>query len=81
MSEADKTGRWPVWALALLMYPLAILAVGVNLFFLSLMGQAIGLEVLSTLHSLIVGVVLGIPVAWLTGRWLRGLIDEAEDSP
>lgn len=81
MNGTDKSDRWPIWALSALMYPLAAGAAAVNLFFLSLMGQAIGLRVLSTPESVIGGVVLGVPFAWITGRWLRGLIDQAEDAP
>ncbi|WP_421703334.1 hypothetical protein [Aliiroseovarius sp.] len=75
----QKDGRWPVWALAVVLYPFAAGAAAVNLFFLSLMSQVVGLRVLSTTEAIIGGLILGIPFAWITGRWIRGLIDEAED--
>lgn len=75
----SKDGRWPVWLLAAVFYPLSIGAVAVNLFFIGLMGQAIGLPVLSTIEAVLGGVVLGVPFAWITAKWIRGLIDEAED--
>ena len=81
LHDQKKAGRWPVWALAVLMYPFAAGAAAVNLFFLSLMGQALGLRALSTSEAVIGGIVLGVPFAWIAGKWLRGLIDEAEDAP
>lgn len=69
---------WPVWKLAVLLYPLAAGAVAVNLFMLALMGRAIGLAELSPVTSVILGLVLGIPAAWATGRWVRRLMDEAD---
>lgn len=81
MTAADRSGRWPVIALAAVMYPFAAGAATVNLFFLFLMLQAIGVAALSTPQAAIGGVVLGVPFAWIAGRWLRGMIDEAEDAP
>lgn len=81
MTDAEKPGRWPVSWLAAVLYPFAAGAAAVNLFFLALMGQALGLPALSTLQSVIVGAILGVPFAWIAGRWLRGMIDEAEDAP
>lgn len=70
--------RWPVWKLAILLYPFAATAVAINLFMLSLIGLAIGLPSLSPLTALLVSVVLGVPATWLAGRWVRGLLDEAD---
>ncbi len=75
-----RDGRWPVWAVSLVMYPFAAGAAYVNLFFLFLMLQALGIEAISTKQAIYGGVVLGIPFAWISGRWIRGLIDEAEDT-
>ncbi len=75
-----RESRWPVWAVALIMYPLAAGAAYVNLFFLFLMLQAIGIEAISTKQAIYGGLVLGVPFAWITGKWIRGLIDEAEDA-
>lgn len=75
----DRSGRWPVWLLAVVLYPLAAGAAYVNLFFLFLMAQAIGFSVISTLESILGGLVLGLPLAWIAARWFRRMIDEAED--
>lgn len=80
MTSTPKSGRWPVWKLSVAVYPFAAGAAAVNLFFLFLMGQAIGLRALSTSESVIAGIILGVPFAWIGARWLRGMIDEAEDS-
>ncbi|MDU8928518.1 hypothetical protein RXV86_14095 [Alisedimentitalea sp. MJ-SS2] len=81
MTNDHKDGRWPVWALSVVSYPFAAGAAFVNLFFLSLMWQEFGFRALSTMESTIGGVFLGVPLAWIGGRWLRGMIDKAEDSP
>lgn len=76
----NKPGRWPVWAVALVLYPFAAGAAYVNLFFLFLMLQAVGIEAISSMQAVYGGVVLGIPFTWIMGRWIRGMIDEAEDA-
>jgi len=72
-------GRWPVWRLALLLYPFAAGAAAINLFMLGLMGRAFGLGVLAPVPALLGGLALGVPAAALAGRWVRRLMDEAED--
>lgn len=80
MTDAqDRSGRWPVWLLAVVLYPLAAGAAAVNLFFLTLMTQAIGLNALTPMQSILGGMILGVPFAWVAGKWMRGLIDTAED--
>ncbi|MFC3167965.1 MULTISPECIES: hypothetical protein [Paracoccus] len=69
--------RWPVWKLAVLLYVFAATAVAINLFMLGLMGQAVGLPALSPVRTLLLSIPLGIPAAWLSGRWVRHLLDEA----
>ncbi|MTE01873.1 hypothetical protein GIY56_16405 [Paracoccus sp. YIM 132242] len=71
--------RWPVWKLALLLYVFATGAVAINLFMLGLIGQALGLDALSPVMALALSVPLGIPAAWLAGRWVRSLLDQAAD--
>ena len=39
-----------------------------------------GLPALSPLVALMASVVLGIPAAWLSGQWIRHLLDEAAKS-
>jgi hypothetical protein len=76
MSGAER--RWPVWKLAVLLYPFASAAVAINLFLLALMGHAVGLPALTPLAALGASVFLGVPAAWAAGRWVRRLIDRAE---
>ncbi len=71
--------RWPVWKLAVLLYPFAAAAVAINLFMLSLVGRAVGIPSLSPLAALGLSVFLGVPAAWLSGRWVRRLLDAAEE--
>lgn len=73
MAEA----KWPVWKLALLLYPFAMLAVAINLYLASLIGLAVGLAQLAPGDALIWALPLGVPTAWFAGRWVRGLLDEA----
>ncbi len=78
-SPAD--GRWPVWKLGALLYPFAAGAVAINLFMLSLMGQALGLPALSPIVAMLVSAPLGVPAAWWCARRLRSLMDEADAPP
>ena len=75
----DEGKRWPVWKLALLLYPFVAAAVAINLFLLSLLGQFVGLPVMSPVTAMIASTGLGLPATWLSGKWVRKLIDEAED--
>lgn len=43
MSDLDRQNRWPVWKLAILLYPFAAGAVAINLFMLGLIGPWLGL--------------------------------------
>lgn len=71
--------RWPVWKIAVALYPFAAGAVAINLFFLSLMGQAIGLSAISPSSALGGGLILGAPaVLWFAGR-MRRLMDQADE--
>lgn len=71
-------GRWPVWKLAVLLYPAVALTVAINLFMAALAVQVLGWTALSPVSALIWAVPLGVPVTWLAGRWLRKLMDEAD---
>ena len=78
MPKAQVTeARWPVWKLALLLYPFAAPAVAINLFLLGLIFHRVGLPEISPVLALGLSVPLGIPAAWASGRWLRELLDEA----
>lgn len=71
--------HWPVWKLSLLIYVFAAAAVAINLFMLSLMLQAVGFTALSPYQAIALAVPLGVPAAWAAGRWVRHLLDEAEE--
>lgn len=72
--------RWPVRRLALLLYPFVAMAAAVNLFFLGLMGRAVGGPDVSPAAAVWLGIAAGVPCALLAARWLRRLMDEADAS-
>lgn len=74
----DTDTRWSRRRLAALLYPFTTAAVAINLFMLSLMGQAIGIPALSPLAAVILSIPLGVPATWLAARWVRGLMDQAD---
>lgn len=78
MSAPPDDGRWPVWRLALLLYPFAATAVAINVFMIALIGLSIGLPSLSPVGALIAGALLGIPATHWAARRLRALMDEAD---
>ena len=78
MSDLDRQNRWPVWKLAILLYPFAAGAVAINLFMLGLVGSWLGLPALSPVMTLWIAAPLGILATWLAGRWVRALMDEAD---
>jgi hypothetical protein len=78
MRLRDETGRWSVPLLAIVLYPLAFGAAAVNLFFLALLGRAVGGPDLSPVAACGWGAVLGVPAAFWFARWLRSLMDEAD---
>ncbi|WP_298937577.1 hypothetical protein [uncultured Ruegeria sp.] len=71
-------GRWPVWKLSILLYPATALAVAINLFLAGLVLHGLGFSVISPITALWWCLPLGAPASWLAGRWVRGLMDEAE---
>lgn len=71
-------GKWPVWKLATLLYPATALAVAINLFLAGLIGHSAGFGVIAPVTAIVWSIPLGIPASWLAGRWLRGLMDEAD---
>lgn len=79
MSAQERpSGRWPVWRLAILFYPLAAGAVAINLFLLGLLWQVLGAPALAPLTALIAAIPLGAPASWWFARRMRALMDEAD---
>ncbi len=76
--EPERPPIWPLWKIALVLYPFAAGAAVINLFFLGLLGQAVGLAALTPLASGLGGLALGLPGAWLAARWVRRTIRTAQ---
>ncbi|MCX8952359.1 MULTISPECIES: hypothetical protein [unclassified Ruegeria] len=71
-------GKWPVWKLAILLYPATMLTVAINLFLAGLILHSAGFGVIGPVPAILWSIPLGIPASWLAGRWVRGLMDEAD---
>lgn len=71
--------RWTVGRLAWLLSPLVLTAVAINLFMLGLITRYFGWFVIPPVTALLLSVPLAVPASWLTGRWVRGLMDQARD--
>lgn len=69
---------WGVGRLTLALWPLGAGAMGVNLFFASLIGSWMGGPVLSPLSAALGGMAIGVPVTWVFARHIRRLMDEAD---
>jgi hypothetical protein len=54
------------------------LTVAINLFLLGLILHSVGFGAIEPVPAILWSIPLGIPAAWLAGRWLRGLMDEAD---
>ncbi|WP_299983783.1 hypothetical protein [uncultured Ruegeria sp.] len=70
-------GKWPVWKLAILLYPATALTVAINLFLAGLIAHSAGFGIIEPVTALVWSIPLGIPATWLAGRWVRGLMDES----
>ncbi|WP_199699593.1 hypothetical protein [Notoacmeibacter ruber] len=62
----------------MILWPFGAGAVGVNLFFASLIGSWAGLPVISPVWAAIGGIVLGLPSSWIFARYIVGLMEHAE---
>lgn len=69
---------WSTRAIALVLYPFGAGAMSVNVFFASLMASWLGLPVVSTLWSIVLGALIGIPVTWAFARHIRSLMSKAD---
>lgn len=68
----------PSWRLQAILWPFATATVAINLFFLGLIGTALGLPALSPAAALWLSLPLGLPATWVAARWVASLIAEAE---
>lgn len=73
--------RWPVWKLALLLYFFVAATVAINLFLLGLLLTTIGAPTLPPYLALALSAPLGVPASWLAAKWVRSLLDEADEAP
>ena len=78
MTTPPDDARWPIWRLALLLYPFAGAAVAINVFMIGLIGLSVGLPSLPPVAALGAGALIGIPAARWAARRVRALIDEAD---
>ena len=65
--------------LALLFSPFVWAAVAINLFMAGLISASAGWVSLSPLAAMAWAVPLSIPASWWAGRWIGGLMDQAEN--
>jgi len=76
----DEPKRWPIWKITLLLYPLGFGAAAINIFFIGLLGQAVGFPAFTPVLSIAAGAVIGLPFTWLFARHIYKLISQAESS-
>ena len=69
---------WSAPRIAIVLYPFGWGAMAVNVFFASLIGSWIGLPVLSTGWSIVIGAAVAIPATYAFARHIRGLMEIAE---
>ncbi len=62
----------------MLLYPATALTVAINLFLAGLILHSAGFGAIGPVPAILWSIPLGIPAAWLAGRWVRGLMDEAD---
>lgn len=72
-------GRWSVWKITWLLYPLAWGAAAVNIYFIGLMIQAINITALEPITCIIIGAFVGIPFSYAFSHHIRKLMDEANE--
>ncbi|CTQ32732.1 hypothetical protein [Jannaschia rubra] len=64
--------------LMLILYPFGAGAMGINLFFASLIGTWIGWPAMPPVWSVIGGAILGLPATWVFSRHISNLMDRAD---
>jgi len=77
-TDGDNPRPWPLWKISLVLYPFAGGAGAINVFFLGLLGQSVSLVALGPTTSVLIGLILGVPLAWIAGLWVQRLIARAE---
>ena len=75
-----KQQGWSAGRIALVLFPFAAGAVGVNVFFATLIGSWLGWPILSTNWSMAIGCIIGIPASIAFAHHIRGLMDKANQS-
>lgn len=73
-----KDTGWSALKIAAFLYPFGAGAMAVNVFFASLIGTWVGLPVLSTTWSIVIGCIIGVPATYAFARHIRTLMDKAE---
>lgn len=73
-----KRDGWSVLKITVFLYPFGAGAMAVNVFFASLIGTWVGLPVLSTSWSIVIGCIIGVPATYFFSRHIRTLMDKAE---
>lgn len=73
-----KDTGWSALKIAVFLYPFGAGAMAVNVFFASLIGTWVGLPVLSTGWSIVIGCIIGVPATYAFARHIRTLMDKAE---
>ncbi|KUF10332.1 hypothetical protein [Pseudoponticoccus marisrubri] len=68
----------PSWRLCAALYPFGAGAMGVNLFFASLIWSWLGWPVLTPVESAIGGLVIGLPATYAFARHIRRLMYKAD---
>jgi len=75
-----KQQGWSAGRIALVLFPFAAGAAGVNVFFASLIGSWLGGSVLSLIWSMTIGCVIGVPATLAFARHIRRLMDKADQT-
>jgi hypothetical protein len=75
---ADQPPLRSGWRLLAAVYPFAAGAAAVNLFFVSLVLSWVGLPVLTPVHAVLCGLLLGLPATWAFARHIRRLMAKAD---
>lgn len=70
----------PSWKLLAGLYPFGAGAMGVNLFFASLIGSWLGWSVLTPWQSVVGGLVIGLPATYAFACHITRLMKEADEA-